>query len=84
MNLVDALIIPALWTPDTSNDEWQETLWTAVEATFALGDFINGRISADAYLDHIAELGIDPMTLGEKLDELESQSPEFAVGTGFS
>lgn len=66
---LNRLIVPAIWTPDTSQAEWEETLWTAVEASFALGDFINGRISADAYLDQIADIGIDPLTLGEALDD---------------
>jgi hypothetical protein len=71
--MLEPLIIPVLWFPDQSNDDWEEQLYSALEANLALGDFMNGRTQVDEYLDHIAELGIDPLTLGEKLDELECQ-----------
>lgn len=67
--LSQLLARPAIWTPDTSHDQWEEELWTMLEASMALGDFANGLIDAGTYLDRIEAIGIDPLTLCEVLDD---------------
>lgn len=68
LDLTQLLARPAIWTPDTSQEQWEEDLWTMLEASLALGDFANGLIDAGTYLDRIEAIGIDPLTLCEVLD----------------
>ncbi|MBC7971540.1 MAG: hypothetical protein H7Z11_15700 [Verrucomicrobia bacterium] len=65
---LDQLVIPALWFPETSQAEWEESVWTMLEASFALGDFANGHIDAGQYLDQIESIGIDPLSLWDVMD----------------
>lgn len=69
MDLLNQLVVPAIWLPDTSEAEWQESLWTMLEASFALNDFANGRIDAVQYLDQIDAIGIDPLSLWDVVNE---------------
>lgn len=69
-DVASRLVLPAIWTPDTSQAQWEEELWTAVEASLALGAFLNGHIDADQYMDAIADIGIDPLSLEEVLEDV--------------
>ena len=69
MELSLLLARPALWFPNQSSDDWQEELYTMLESSLALGDFINGKIDAEQYLDRIESIGIDPLSIGDVLDD---------------
>lgn len=59
------LAIPAVYTPDQSDQEWRDETARMFAHSRLTSLFTSGQISPDDYADGLAELGYDPSALDD-------------------
>lgn len=59
---------PAIWTPDMSDDQWEEQLDLMLNRAIAAHEFITGRINGDDFADALHDYGFDPAQCFEHWD----------------
>lgn len=69
VNLDRFLVLPAVYSPEMTAEDWQAEIKRMFSASLLTRSFVDGQISPDDYDDGLADLDYDPHYLGELWEE---------------